>query len=267
MLSSFLTEWTPLVSDPKLQVSSIDLVTKLVPAALYLLRPAAVRQDSADSLGDTERKVMGLMHSSHNGQADSTLLGAISPLRLDDSQPLFLSVPCSTTAASCSTATATGGGKVEGSLLESCQGKSPGAGPGPLVLVARCLLALLLRSCTSPASSCTHISEHAEYCCLALDLTSGSSQQEAARGGRAAGEADQNLIRSWRQLAPRLLHLCCLLVCCPGGDDLMDASAVRILCIMTDATQWKCGSVGHVDPGVESGEKVWEGAVASSGKT
>ncbi len=47
--------------------------------------------------------------------------------------------------------------------------------------------------------------------------------------------------RLWKRQAPRLLHLCCRLVCCIGGDALVDAAAIRLLGIMTDAKQWKVG--------------------------
>eukprot|EP00955_Chlamydomonas_euryale_P049207 354196-Chlamydomonas_euryale.AAC.20 len=106
-----------------------------------------------------------------------------------------------------------------------------------MLLVARCMLALLIRSMTST---------DAGACVLALGVAP-PRPTPATGGAEAAAAVSARLARCaerWRGLAPRVLAACCRMVVCPGGDALVDTASVRVLGIVTDARHWKFGGAG-----------------------
>ena len=97
--------------------------------------------------------------------------------------------------------------------------------------VVRCLLALLMRSMTSTDP---------KTCCLSLGLAEEASiKPQGMEGIDAASKAAAERWREGGGLAVAFLWACCRLICCRGGDALVDATAIRLIGIMIDPKQWK----------------------------
>ncbi|KAG2440299.1 hypothetical protein HXX76_004410 [Chlamydomonas incerta] len=207
LVSEWATSFGPLVAAPTTQIAAVDVAGKLLPPFLFLLKPPPAAGGGGGA-------------GTGKGLAPSA-------------------------GVSSGAATATAAAVRDAVLL-------PPAG-SPLSNMIRGTLALLLRTCSAAEP---------QYSYLALSVSA------AVPSGTQAGAAGAGAQVPWLDQAWRLLATCCRLVCAPrqlagggsssnsstggappaaataGGDPVVDAAALRLAALLTDAAQWRALAPG-----------------------
>eukprot|EP00198_Chlamydomonas_reinhardtii_P008168 XP_001697505.1 ubiquitin-protein ligase [Chlamydomonas reinhardtii] len=209
LVSEWATSFGPLVTAPTAQIAAADVAGKLLPPFLFLLKPPPTPAAGSSAVGGPGKNAGSRVAG-----------GAAAAAAAAAARDVVLLPPA-------------------GSSLSN---------------MIRGTLALLLRTCSAANPQDNY---------LALAVAAGAP---GGTPGGAAVAAVAGAKAAWTDQAWRLLVTCCRLVCAPrqpvggssssstggaapaaataGGDPVVDAAALRLAALLTDAAQWKILAAG-----------------------